>query len=120
MPLTNSLYYRCYSISGGGTEQDEGIFVVKSKTAKFLNLEMLKKGYFGWEQKTRKIPLVESIKGTPQAEIWSDGSFTVYHGQAGTPFIYEPLTKEFLEEEIAYYGEFGETGLFLKELMAKI
>lgn len=87
--------YQCVYVSGDGTEYEEGVFELRKRTKKTLVLEMIEEG---WDcnypgKKTRRIPL-EGGTGDRFSRVvryWGDGSFTVYHNQDGTPYVYTPI-----------------------------
>lgn len=86
--------YRCVYISGGGTEYEEGVFEETRRTKTTLTLTMVEEGFYCmYPSKTvRRIPLEGGTGDRFSRPVthWGDGSFTVYHEQAGTPYIYTP------------------------------
>ena len=81
-----------YYVSGDSKENQEGVFVVKKKTKKFMYLEMVYEGCFAQypDWKIRKIPIEDfKYRKEPMPKWWDENSFTCYHNQSGTPTIYE-------------------------------
>lgn len=92
--------YSCYYVSGGGNEYEEGDFLLEKETSKTLFLRRTSTGYFSNfpEVDLIKIPKVDNgakrTKFCPSVKFWGDGSFTVYHNAAGTPYVYTPRVRK--------------------------
>jgi hypothetical protein len=80
--------YQCKFYGGGDTEYDGGIWE-KKETLKKIILNCVKKSYFG---KYENLEICkDSKKNKHPIRDWSDGSFTVYPNQSGTPYVFEPI-----------------------------
>ncbi len=80
----------CESTDGGGTQYDDGVWIIKTKTDKTLVVALVSEpGFFSNYEKGDTIK-VGAKHGNP-VRNWDDGSFTVYPGQAGTPYYFEPV-----------------------------
>jgi len=80
--------YKCYFVSGGGTEYDEGLWEVKTSTEKTLIVEKITdNGIYGTYEKGEKITCRKG-NGNPVLD-WDDNGFTIYPNQGGTPFVFE-------------------------------
>lgn len=79
----------CESTGGGGTQQDEGVWIVKTKTDKTLVMEVVNDGYFSDYEIGATLRI--GARFPNPVEFWDDGTFTVYPNQAGTPYYFEPV-----------------------------
>lgn len=79
----------CDSTGGDGTQQDEGIWIVKIKTDKTLIMELVSEPFYSNYAKGNTLKIGARFHNP--VEFWDDGTFTVYPGQAGTPYYFEPV-----------------------------
>lgn len=102
--------YKTYSIGGGGTEQDEGIWEIK-ETPKTITLKCIEESFFGPDFKSVKInkyyrdgksasrkleedgvSYIGHMNNGHVLRDWLDGTYTLYPNQGGKPYIFEPIS----------------------------
>ena len=84
--------YNVIYISGGGTEYEDGVWIVK-RTPKRIIAEKVAEymsGVYAMHKVGEKIRIGAGT-GNPIKDEEDDGSFTVYFAQAGTPYIFTPI-----------------------------
>lgn len=86
--------YRVAYLDGGGTEYEDGVWTI-TKTPKRIIAEKTEEymtGIFAMHEVGEKIRIGKGT-GNPIKYKEEDGSFTCYFNQAGTPYLFTPLTK---------------------------
>ena len=117
--------FTCYYVSGGGADHDAGLWQ-KKETPKTLTFEYIddlhfkplftkiKINKFYSKRKPRKDGNYNAYRDLEESGIqyrgwanngnvirdWLDGTYTAYPGQAGTPYIFEPIKPEKIDEVI--------------------
>ncbi len=84
--------YKCIYVSGGGTEHEEGIWRVRTLTEKTLVVEKIDEEDGLYYNKGDLIKCGRMAQNGNTLKEWSDGTFTIYPDQGGTPFVFSPAT----------------------------
>ena len=82
--------FRCYYISGGGTEFDGGIWL-KKETNKQIIFTLIDKPFFDIPWNKLVIHKDRTKNKRHCFKDWQDGTYTIYPNQCGTPYIFEPI-----------------------------
>lgn len=85
--------YKCSYTSGGGTEYDEGEWIIKILTDKTLLVEKITDIGDNYE-KGEKIRCGRKTPTRNPLRDWEDGSFTIYPNQSGTPYYFKSTPKK--------------------------
>ena len=91
--------YKCSYTSGGGTEYDEGEWIIKILTDKTLLVEKITDIGDNYEtgekiRCQRNCPILRKISSPHCLRDWDDGSFTIYLNQSGTPYYFKSTPKK--------------------------
>lgn len=84
--------YKVVYYLGSGTEYDDGEWIIK-KTPKRITAEKVNEymsGVYSMHEVGEKIRIGQNT-GNPIKDENEDGSFTVYFGQGGTPYVFNPI-----------------------------
>jgi hypothetical protein len=82
--------FQVSSVTGGGQDIDEGIWIVKTKTDKTLVVEKITEKEI-WDEYEKGDTIKVGAKHGNPVRNWDDGTFTVYPKQEGTPYYFEPV-----------------------------
>ena len=84
--------YDVFYISGSGTHYQDGVWTIKRTPKRIIaeKIEDFMSGVYAMHEVGEKIRIGKDT-GNPIKDE-EDGSFTVYFGQAGTPYIFNPLS----------------------------
>jgi hypothetical protein len=94
MKNNNGVMYKVIYILGDGTEYEDGIWAV-TKTPKRIIAEKVEEymlGIYAMHKVGEKIRIGKGT-GNPIKYEDDDGEFACYFGQAGTPYVFTPITK---------------------------
>jgi ABC-type sulfate transport system substrate-binding protein len=91
--------FHCTTTSGGGTEQDAGIWELK-ETPKTITLTLIEEPFF--EPNYKEIKVKKETKNLREGNYryhgfgdvlidWEDKTFTAYPKQCGTPYYFKPI-----------------------------
>ena len=80
--------YKCISISGGGQEYDEVVWVIKTNTPKTLIVKKIDED--GVYNNYTKGETIRCREGNGNILIdHEDGTFTIYPNQSGVPYYFK-------------------------------
>ena len=84
--------YKCVSVSGGGTEYNEGEWIIKTLTDKTLSLQKTSESLVFDTYDRDYIIRCGRIRSNGNVlKDFNDGTFTIYPNQCGTPYYFEPI-----------------------------
>ena len=100
--------FKCIYVDGSGKEYDGGIWERK-ETPKTIVFKQIKESFFNPKESFfnpnwnfLKIYKDKTKRNKHVIKEWSDGTYTIYPEQCGTPHLFTPITKS----EFLNYKEF--------------